>query len=161
MIGQKESDGCKMVLLLFLVLAATGRVTTKVDVYAFGIVLMELITGRKTIDNTLPEQMSHLVSWFRSRIIHNMENITEAIDETLNLEHESMESICVVAELAGHCTAPEPHQRPDMGHAVNVLVPLVDQWSPTTPTHSEKEQGCDIIYQDIYHMSISQILSGR
>ncbi|CAJ1849941.1 unnamed protein product [Sphenostylis stenocarpa] len=141
--------------------AATGRVTTKVDVYAFGIVLMELITGRKAFDNTLPEQMSHLVSWFRSRIVHNMENITEAIDETLNLDDESMESICKVAELAGHCTAPEPKKRPEMGHAVNVLVPLVEQWNATC-SHAEEEEGfCDMIYEGTNDMSMSEILSGR
>ena len=34
------------------------------------------------------------------------------------------------AELAGHCTAREPSRRPDMGHSVNVLSPLVEKWKP-------------------------------
>ncbi|XP_020228132.2 receptor-like kinase TMK4 [Cajanus cajan] len=139
--------------------AATGRVTTKVDVYAFGIVLMELISGRKALDNTVHEEMCHLGSWFR-RILLNVENISMATDQTLNLDEETMESICKVAELAGHCTAPEPHQRPDMGHAVNVLVPLVQQWNPAASTH--EEEGCDMIYEGTYYdMSFSEILSGR
>ncbi|KAL2332621.1 hypothetical protein Fmac_013834 [Flemingia macrophylla] len=138
--------------------AATGRVTTKVDVYAFGTVLMELVTGRKALDNTVPEEMSHLVSWFR-RILHNMENISMATDQSLNLDEGIMESIYKVAELAGHCTAPEPHQRPDMGHVVNVLVPLVQQWNPTC-TH--EEEGYDLINENTYYaMSFSEILSGR
>ncbi|TKY47808.1 Receptor kinase TMK4 [Spatholobus suberectus] len=138
--------------------AATGRVTTKVDVYAFGIVLMELITGKKALDKTVPEEMSHLVSWFR-RILINMENIPMVTDQTLNLDEETMESIYKVAELAGHCTAPESHQRPDMGHAVNVLVPLVEQWKPTC-SH-EEEEGYDMINEDTNDMSFSEILSGR
>lgn len=113
-------------------MAATGRVTTKVDVYAFGVVLMELITGRKALDDTVPDERSHLVSWFR-RVLINKENIPKAIDQTLNPDEETMVSIYKVAELAGHCTAPEPYQRPDMGHAVNVLGPLVEQWKPTVP----------------------------
>jgi len=135
-------------------------VTTKVDVYAFGVVLMELISGRKALDSTVAEEMSHLVSWFRG-ILYNMENIEQATDETLNLDDETMESICKVAELACHCTAPEPHKRPHMGHAVNVLVPLVERWNPTATSVEEEGAGCAMIYEGHYDMSISEILSGR
>ncbi|KAI3794908.1 hypothetical protein L1987_37549 [Smallanthus sonchifolius] len=131
--------------------AATGRVTTKVDVFAFGVVLMELITGRKALDETQPDERCHLVTWFR-RVLISKENILKAIDQTLETENEeTLDSISKVAELAGHCTAREPFQRPDMGHAVNVLGPLVEQWKPSRP---EEEDGYGI---DL-HMSLPQAL---
>ncbi|KAL0358484.1 UNVERIFIED_CONTAM: Receptor-like kinase TMK4 [Sesamum angustifolium] len=130
--------------------AATGRVTTKVDVYAFGVVLMEIITGRKALDETMPDERSHLVTWFR-RVLINKENLRKSIDSILDPDDETYESICKVAELAGHCTAREPFQRPDMGHAVNVLGPLVEQWKPSKP---EEEDGYGI---DL-HMSLPQAL---
>lgn len=130
--------------------AATGRVTTKVDVYAFGVVLMELITGRKALDETMPDERSHLVSWFR-RVLINKDNLQKAIDQTLDPDEETLASICKVAELAGHCTAREPYQRPEMGHAVNILGPLVEQWKPVRPDEDES-YGIDL------HMSLPQAL---
>ncbi|KAL3634310.1 Receptor-like kinase tmk4 [Castilleja foliolosa] len=130
--------------------AATGRVTTKVDVYAFGVVLMEIITGRKALDETLPDERSHLVTWFR-RVLVNKDNLQKSIDQILDPDDETYESICKVAELAGHCTAREPYQRPDMGHAVNVLGPLVEQWKPSKP-EEEDAYGIDL------HMSLPQTL---
>ncbi|KAJ6883200.1 receptor-like kinase TMK4 [Populus alba x Populus x berolinensis] len=118
--------------------AATGRVTSKVDVYAFGVVLMEIITGRKAVDDTRPEEAAHLVTWFR-RILINKENIPKAIDESLNPDEETLATIYTVTELAGHCTARDPYQRPDMGHAVNVLAPLVKQWRPAS---QQEDQNC-------------------
>ncbi|KAI3420735.1 Protein kinase domain-containing protein, partial [Psidium guajava] len=130
--------------------AATGRVTTKVDIYAYGVVLMEILTGRKALDDSLPDESAHLVTWFR-RVLINKENIPKAIDQTLNPDNDTLESICKVAELAGHCTAREPSQRPDMGHAVNVLSPLVEQWKPSRQ-EEEDNYGIDL------HMSLPQAL---
>lgn len=109
--------------------AVTGRITTKADVYSFGVVLMELITGRRALDENEPEESMHLVSWFR-RMNSDKESLMKGIDRILEVTDETFESICTVAELAGHCTAREPYQRPDMGHAVNVLAPLVEKWKP-------------------------------
>lgn len=112
---------------------------------------MEIITGRKALDETMPDERSHLVTWFR-RVLINKESLRKAIDSTLDPDDETYESISKVAELAGHCTAREPFQRPDMGHAVNVLGPLVEQWKPTT---SEDDDGYGIIDLD---MSLPQAL---
>ncbi|KAJ6381189.1 hypothetical protein OIU77_029969 [Salix suchowensis] len=129
---------------------ATGRVTRKVDVYAFGVILMEIMTGRKALDDTVPDERAHLVTWFR-RVLVNNDSLPKAIDQTMNPDEETLVSIFKVAELAGHCTAREPHQRPDMGHAVNVLGPLVEQWKPSNH-EEESTSGIDL------HMSLPHFL---
>ncbi|GAB2213568.1 hypothetical protein Drorol1_Dr00017878 [Drosera rotundifolia] len=110
--------------------ATSGRVSTKCDVYSFGVVLMELITGRKALDESLGEDQAQLVQWFR-RVIITRENLRKSIDPCLDVDEEMYQVICKVADLSGHCTAREPYQRPDMSHAVTILQPLVVQWSPS------------------------------
>ncbi|XP_043720542.1 receptor protein kinase TMK1-like [Telopea speciosissima] len=122
--------------------AAMGRVTTKVDVFSFGVILMELITGRKALDGTQPEESMHLVTWFR-RMHINKDTFRKAIDPTMDLNEETLASVSTVAELAMHCSAREPYQRPDMGHAVNVLSSLAELWKPSNPD-SEDMYGIDL-----------------
>ncbi|KAG5575107.1 hypothetical protein H5410_055241 [Solanum commersonii] len=122
--------------------AVTGRVTTKVDVFSFGVILMELITGRKALDESQPEESMHLVTWFR-RMHLNKDTFRKAIDPAIDLSEETLASVSTVAELAGHCSAREPYQRPDMGHAVNVLSSLVELWKPSDEC-SEDIYGIDL-----------------
>lgn len=107
----------------------TGKVSTKVDVFSFGVVLIELLTGMTALDEDRSEETRHLASWFY-HIKSDKERLRNAVDKSLDTSEETFEEICIVAELAGHCTAREPHQRPEMGHAVNVLAPLVEKWKP-------------------------------
>lgn len=111
---------------------------------------MELITGRKALDESQPEESMHLVTWFR-RMYLNKDTFRKAIDPTLDLTEETLASIHTTAELAGHCCAREPYQRPDMGHAVNVLSSLVELWKPSEPTS-------DDIYGIDLDMSLPQAL---
>ncbi|XP_051123787.1 protein kinase STUNTED-like isoform X2 [Andrographis paniculata] len=43
-----------------------GKLNEKIDVYAFGVVLLELLSGRKPIDNGHPKGQESLVMWARS-----------------------------------------------------------------------------------------------
>lgn len=43
--------------------ALTGKLTTMSDVYSYGVVFLEIITGRRAIDMTKPESEQNLVQW--------------------------------------------------------------------------------------------------
>ncbi|ESQ27491.1 hypothetical protein EUTSA_v10018707mg [Eutrema salsugineum] len=45
--------------------AMSGKLTIKSDIYCFGVVLLELITGRKAIDLSKPNGEQYLVAWAR------------------------------------------------------------------------------------------------
>ncbi|XP_062184961.1 receptor protein kinase TMK1-like [Phragmites australis] len=131
--------------------AVTGKISTKSDVFSFGVVLMELITGMTAIDDShVDEEIRHLATWF-CQIRKDQEKLRAAIDPALDLTDETLESISVIAELAVHCTAREPSQRPDMGHAVNVLVPMAEKWKPA------KDEAEDYLGIDL-HLPLLQMV---
>lgn len=44
----------------------TGELTLKSDIYSFGVILLELISGRKAIDTSRPTEEQNLVNWVRT-----------------------------------------------------------------------------------------------
>nr|XP_027066700.1 receptor protein kinase TMK1-like isoform X4 [Coffea arabica] len=132
--------------------AVTGKITTKADVFSYGVVLMELLTGLVALDEDRPEESQYLAAWFW-HIKSSEEKLMAAIDPALDVKEEKLESISIIAELAGHCTAREPNQRPDMGHVVNVLASLVEKWKPLD---DDTEEYCGIDYS----LPLNQMVKG-
>ncbi|MCI04816.1 putative receptor protein kinase TMK1-like, partial [Trifolium medium] len=60
------------------------------------------------------------------------------IDPTIDINKETLASIHTVAELAGHCSAREPNQRPNMDYVVQVLLSLVQEWRPSDSISEDK-----------------------
>ncbi|KAF9665353.1 hypothetical protein SADUNF_Sadunf16G0113900 [Salix dunnii] len=143
-------EGSERLLVYEYMPQVMGKITTKVDVFSYGVVLMELLTGLVALDEERSEESRYLAEWFW-RIKSSKEKLMAAIDPALNVDEETFESISTIAELAGHCTSRDPNHRPDMGHAVNVLGPLVEKWKPVND-ESEDFYGID------YNQPLPQML---
>jgi len=64
--------------------AMTGQLTVKSDVYSFGVVFLELITGRKAIDNTKPHGEQNLVAWVCFFSLHNFLHKINGLHSIMN-----------------------------------------------------------------------------
>ncbi|XP_061373349.1 protein kinase STUNTED-like [Gastrolobium bilobum] len=88
-----------------------GKVNDKIDVYAFGVVLLELLSGRKPINGDYPKGQESLVMW--ASPILNSGKVLQLLDPILgdNYDHEEMERIVLAATL---CIRRAPRARPQM-----------------------------------------------
>lgn len=50
----------------------TSQITEKVDVYGFVVVVMEIISGRKNIDYSQPENSIHLITLLQEKAKNNL-----------------------------------------------------------------------------------------
>ncbi|RZB71816.1 receptor-like serine/threonine-protein kinase ALE2 isoform X7 [Glycine soja] len=99
--------------------AMTGHLLVKSDVYSYGVVLLELLTGRKPVDMSQAPGQENLVAWARP-LLTSKEGCEAMIDQSLGTD-VPFDSVAKVAAIASMCVQPEVSNRPFMSEVVQAL----------------------------------------
>ncbi|KAF7816441.1 receptor-like cytoplasmic kinase 176 [Senna tora] len=117
---------------------ATGHLTKRSDVYSFGVVLLEIISGKRALDNNRPSGEHNLVDWAKP-YLSSKRRIFQVMDARIEgqyTHHEAMK----VANLALQCLAAEPKLRPNMEEVVRALEQLQDSSDRGTEEGSSQDK---------------------
>ncbi|PWA97259.1 serine-threonine/tyrosine-protein kinase catalytic domain-containing protein [Artemisia annua] len=93
----------------------TGRLTRKSDVYAFGVVLFEVLCGKRAVDRSLDEEQWGLASWAQDSIKEG--RLKQIVDASIR-GRIATKCLKEFAQLADRCLHSHPKKRPTMAEVV-------------------------------------------
>ncbi|XP_075645983.1 putative LRR receptor-like serine/threonine-protein kinase At1g56130 [Castanea sativa] len=97
--------------------AMRGHLTEKVDVFSFGVVALEIVSGRPNADSSLEEEKLYLLEW--AWHLHENERDIELVDSKLS--EYSEEEVKRVIGVGLLCSQASPMLRPSMSRVVAML----------------------------------------
>ncbi|KAF0892076.1 hypothetical protein E2562_013471 [Oryza meyeriana var. granulata] len=115
---------------------ATFQLTVKTDVYSFGIVLLEIVTGQPPV--FMDPQTVHLPNWVRQKIAQG--SIHDIVDKKLLVQYDATH-LQTVIDLAMNCLENAAIDRPSMTEVVSVLkvcLPISSEKQSATSTPRKK-----------------------
>ncbi|GJY43941.1 probable serine/threonine-protein kinase [Tanacetum coccineum] len=98
--------------------ASTGMLNERSDVYSFGILIMEIISGRNPVDYGRPADEVNLVDWLKTMVTNR--NAEGVLDPKLP-EKPSSRALKRALLVALRCVDPSAQKRPKMGHVIHML----------------------------------------
>lgn len=105
--------------------AMSGKLTLKSDIYCFGVVLLELITGRKAIDSTKKPGEQNLVAWSRP-FLKDRRKFIQLVDPLLEGRYP-LRCLHHAIAIAAMCLQEQPTFRPIISDIVVALEYLASQ----------------------------------
>ncbi|KAI6694987.1 hypothetical protein NL676_022697, partial [Syzygium grande] len=97
---------------------STGRACKESDVYSFGIVALEIATGRKVRDSKNPKSQKSLVEWVWD--LYGDGKLLEGFDERMGLDFEEKQFECLMM-VGLWCAHPDRTLRPSIRQVIKVL----------------------------------------
>uniref|UniRef100_A0A0E0JDB6 Protein kinase domain-containing protein n=1 Tax=Oryza punctata TaxID=4537 RepID=A0A0E0JDB6_ORYPU len=97
----------------------TSQITEKADVYSFGIVVMEIISGRKNLDTSRSEQNIHIITLLQEKV--KSDQLVDMIDKHSSDMQVRKQEVIEMMKLAMWCLQIDCKRRPQMSEVVKVL----------------------------------------
>lgn len=101
----------------------TKKATEQIDTYSFGVVLLELLTGRLAVETEPEDPTLDVVKWVRRKI-----NITngslKVLDPNISRSSQHLQQMLEALEIGLRCTCVMPEKRPSMAEVVKALQSL-------------------------------------
>ncbi|KAJ9186339.1 hypothetical protein P3X46_001920 [Hevea brasiliensis] len=98
---------------------ATGHLYVKSDVYGFGVVLLEMLTGLRALDTNRPTGEHNLVDWAKPSL-SDKRKLKKIMDPRLE-EQYPIKGALQTAELIINCLESDPRNRPSMEKVLESL----------------------------------------
>lgn len=101
-----------------------GQVSTSGDVFSYGVVLLELVTGKKPMGDSYNDcsRANNLVNWVR--LVMHQKDREYALDPRACVDEQSQEQMLEVLRIGYLCTAELPSKRPTIQQVVGLLKDL-------------------------------------
>lgn len=96
----------------------TDKASKKTDVFSFGIVVLEIVCGRRAVDSTAQRNKIQLVEWVSD--LYRTGTILEAVDHRLGSDYDEEEMMRLMT-IGLWCVQPKPEDRPSMGQVGMVI----------------------------------------
>ncbi|KAG0482740.1 hypothetical protein HPP92_010824 [Vanilla planifolia] len=99
-----------------------GKLSDKTDVYSFGVLLLELITGRKALDRNQPQGDENLALWAKPLLLHGEDEMEKLVDPRLMPRAYCRNEMSRMVGAAHACLNAEDSTRPSMDQVVAMLL---------------------------------------
>ncbi|XP_043690363.1 cold-responsive protein kinase 1-like [Telopea speciosissima] len=103
--------------------AIRGQLTRKADIYSFGVLLLEIVTGRCNNNSRLPVEEQYLLE--RTWVLHERKELVGLVDTSLDGIFDAEEA-CRILKIGLLCTQDAPKLRPSMSTVVKMLTGEMD-----------------------------------
>ncbi|XP_066329133.1 probable serine/threonine-protein kinase PIX13 [Miscanthus floridulus] len=98
---------------------ATGHLYVKSDVYGFGVVMLEMLSGQRALDPNRPSGQLSLADWTKPYLA-DRRKLARLMDPRFEGQYNSKQAF-QAAQLTLNCLAGEPRSRPSMKEVVETL----------------------------------------
>ncbi|GJN19587.1 hypothetical protein PR202_gb06876 [Eleusine coracana subsp. coracana] len=108
---------------------STGKSSERTDVFGYGIMLLELVTGQRAIDFSRLEEEDDVLLLDHVKKLQREGQLGSIVDGNLNQNYEE-EELEMIIQIALLCTQASPEDRPSMSEVVRMLEGegLAERW---------------------------------